>query len=296
MIEQLLRLLFVGASAFAAWLFVYVLFSMLLQVMEWLYQRRKPMWLRMAEHSRVHLRPKQVESNQVARLALLILACGLALKAGLTGGILIALYLFVIGIALYLYLGQHAASLSREQISGSIGELVAAYYSGFLVMSTVFNALAEAAKTITNPQLQGAVQHSLDAFAAGRTTQQALDQLVSEVGDPYVAQFAFILQHTSESNQTEILAALQSLGKRLDQRQRLKDRSRVALALVSGTVRFLQSANGAVIALAVLVPFWWNFYASSISHQGLLMIGATIALVGSWYFENQLQQLRERVL
>ncbi len=45
----------------------------------------------------------------------------------------------------------------------------------------------------------------------------------------------------------------------------------MALALVRGTVHFLQSANGVVIALAVVAPFWW-------------------------YFENQLQQLRERVL
>jgi hypothetical protein len=104
------------------------------------------------------------------------------------------------------------------------------------------------------------------------------------------------LRHTSESNQKEILNTLRELSNRLDQRKRLKDRSRVALALVSGTVRFLQAANGAVMALAVLASFWWDFYSSSISRQALLMIGGTIAILGSWYFENQLTQLRERVL
>jgi hypothetical protein len=120
--------------------------------------------------------------------------------------------------------------------------------------------------------------------------------MVAETRDPYLGQLAFILRHASESNQTEILGALRELSERLDERSRLKDKSRVALALVNGTVRFLQAANGVVIALAVLVPFWWQYYAGAFSHQAILMIGATVALGGSWYFEQQLARIRERVL
>ena len=296
MFESLLHLVFISASVIAASIFVFLALSTVGQFVRWFLLRRKPWWLRTARGTRETAKISGMPSNQMTRLALLCAIIGLAAKAVLTGGLLIGAYLVIVGVALYLFLGRQAYSTAREQISNSIGELVAAYYSSYLVVPTVFNALAEAARTITNPQLQSAVQRTLDAFGAGRTTEEALNQLVAEVRDPYIAQLVFILRHTSESNQTEILAALQSLGKRLDQRKRLKDRSRVALALVSGTVRFLQSANGAVIALAVLAPFWWDFYASSISHQSLLMIGATIALMGSWYFENQLQQLRERVL
>ena len=50
------------------------------------------------------------------------------------------------------------------------------------------------------------------------------------------------------------------------------------------------------MSLAALATFWWNFYSSSVSHEGLLMIGGTIAILGSWCLENQLTQLRERVL
>jgi hypothetical protein len=217
-------------------------------------------------------------------------------KAALTAGLLVAIFLIAMGCALYLYLGQRAGSMAREQVTDAVGELIAAYYSAYLVIPTVFGALSEAIKTQTNPFLQNAVQHALDAFGTGKTAEEVLDQLDREVQNPYLSQFVFILRHTSESNQKEILNTLRDSSNRLDQRKRLKDRSRVALALVSGTVRFLQAANGAVMALAVLAPFWWNFYASSVSRQALLMIGATIALLGSWYFENQLTQLRERVL
>jgi hypothetical protein len=221
---------------------------------------------------------------------------GLGLKAALTGGILVAVFLIALGVAMYLYLGQRAGSMAREQVTDAVSELISAYYSAYLVIPTVFGALSEAIKTQTNPFLQSAVQRALDAFGTGKTSEEVLDQLDREVQNPYLSQFAFILRHTSESNQKEILNTLRDLSNRLDQRKRLKDRSRVALALVSGTVRFLQAANGAVMALAILAPFWWDFYASSISRQSLLMIGGTIAILGSWYFENQLTQLRERVL
>ena len=297
MFESIVRILFDGASALAAGLFVYVALSVFVGFGQWVFQRRRPKWLRQLERQQKHLQavyPKK--GNNISRTVILGLAVGLGVKAALTGGILIAIFFIGLGLALYLYLGQRAGSMAREQVTDAVGDLIAAYYSAYLVIPTVFGALSEAIKTQTNPFLQNAVQHALDAFGTGKTAEEVLDQLDREVQNPYLSQFVFILRHTSESNQKEILNTLRDLSNRLDQRKRLKDRSRVALALVSGTVRFLQAANGAVMALAVLAPFWWNFYASSVSRQALLMIGGTIALLGSWYFENQLTQLRERVL
>jgi hypothetical protein len=297
MVESLIRILFDGATALAAGLFAYVALSGLVSFAQWAFRRRRPKWLQQMERQQKHLQsvnPKQ--GNSIRRIVILGLAVGLGVKAALTGGLLVAIFLIAMGCAFYLYLGQRAGSLAREQVTDAVGELIAAYYSAYLVIPTIFGALSEAIKTQTNPFLQNAVQHALDAFGTGKTAEEVLDQLDREVQNPYLSQFVFILRHTSESNQKEILNTLRDSSNRLDQRKRLKDRSRVALALVSGTVRFLQAANGAVMALAVLAPFWWNFYASSVSRQALLMIGGTIALLGSWYFENQLTQLRERVL
>ena len=237
-----------------------------------------------------------VKQNNLSRIAILGLALGLAFKAAVTGGILVGVFLGVVGVALHTYFGKRATFVAREQVTDAVAELIAAYYSAYLVIPTVFGALSEAIKNQTNPFLQIAVQRALDAFGTGRTAEEVLDQLDREVQNPYLSQFAFILRHTSESNQREILNTLRDLGNRLDQRKRLKDRSRVALALVSGTVRFLQAANGGVITLAVLASFWWAFYSASVSHQAMLMIGGTFVLLGSWYFENQVFQLRERVL
>jgi len=297
MFESLIRILFDGASALAAGLLVYVALSVFVSFGMWVFQRRRPRWLQQMERQQKRLQsvnPKQ--GNSISRIVILGLAVGLGVKAALTGGLLVAIFLIAMGCALYLYMGQRQGSMAREQVTDAVGELIAAYYSAYLVIPTVFGALSEAIKTQTNLFLQNAVQHALDAFSTGKTAEEVLDQLDREVQNPYLSQFVFILRHTSESNQKEILNTLRDLSNRLDQRKRLKDRSRVALALVSGTVRFLQAANGAVMALAVLAPFWWNFYASSVSRQALLMIGGTIALLGSWYFENQLIQLRERVL
>lgn len=296
MFESLVRILFDGASALAAGLIVYVVLSGIAGFGQWIYQRRRPRWLQQLERQQKPLQSGNTQQGNLGRTVILSFAVGLGLKAALTGGILVAVFLICLGLALYFYLGQRAGSMAREQVTDAVSELVAAYYSAYLVIPTVFGALSEANKTQTNLFLQGAVQRALDAFGAGKTSEEVLEQLDREVQNPYLSQFAFILRHTSESNQKEILNTLRDLSNRLDQRKRLKDRSRVALALVSGTVRFLQAANGAVMALAVLAPFWWDFYASSVSRQALLMIGGTIAILGSWYFENQLTQLRERVL
>ncbi len=296
MFELFTRLLFDGASALAAGLTVYVVLSTMLNVAQRIYQRRRPHWLRQLQRPYKPLPAARARQSNVGRLILLGAATGLALKAAVTGGALVAIFLLVVGLALYVYLGRRTSSMAREQVTDAVGELIAAYYSAYLVIPTVFGALAEAVKTQTNPFLQDATQRALDAFGTGKTTEQVLEQLEHEIQNAYLSQFTFILRHTSESNQKEILNTLRDLGHRLEQRKRLKDRSRVALALVSGTVRFLQAANGAVMALAVLAPFWWDFYSSSISRQALLMMGGTIALLGSWYFENQLMQLRERVL
>ncbi|CAG0947247.1 hypothetical protein ANRL1_03861 [Anaerolineae bacterium] len=296
MFESVLQWLFISASALAAGLGGYVGLSALASIAQWVYRRRRPNWLRQLEKQQSALPKLVVKQNSLGRFIILGAALGLALKAAITGGLLVAIFLTAVGIALYLYTGTRSTSIAREQITDAVGELIAAYYSAYLVIPTVFGALAEAAKTQTNPFLQNAVQRALDAFGTGKTGEEVLEQLDREVQNPYLSQFAFILRHTSESNQKEILNTLRELSNRLDQRKRLKDRSRVALALVSGTVRFLQAANGAVMALAVLASFWWDFYSSSISRQALLMIGGTIAILGSWYFENQLTQLRERVL
>lgn len=296
MFESFLRLVFIGASALAAGLGIYVALSTITNLVGWIYQRRRPAWLRQLETRQKQLQTIAPKGNNLGRFVILGIAVGLAIKAVLTGGFLVAVFLVAVGMALYFYLGTRATSRAHEQVTDAVGELVAAYYSAHLVIPTVFGALAEALKTQTNPILKAALERALAAFGTGKLTEEVLDQLEQEVHNPYLSQFTFILRHASESNQKEILNTLRDLTNRLEQRKRLKDRSKVALALVSGTVRFLQAANGAVMALAVLAPFWWDFYASSISRQSLLMIGGTIALLGSWYFENQLTQLRERVL
>lgn len=296
MFESFLRLVFIGASALAAGLGIYVALSTITNLVGWIYQRRRPAWLRQLETRQKQLQTIAPKGNNLGRFIILGIAVGLAIKAVLTGGFLVAVFLVAVGMALYFYLGTRATSFAHEQVTDAVGELVAAYYSAHLVIPTVFGALAEALKTQTNPILKAALARALATFGTGKLTEDVLDQLEQEVHNPYLSQFTFILRHGSESNQKEILNTLRDLTNRLDQRKRLKDRSKVALALVSGTVRFLQAANGAVMALAVLAPFWWDFYSSSISRQSLLMIGGTIALLGSWYFENQLTQLRERVL
>ena len=304
MFELLVHSTFVATSMLAAGLIVYVSLFSVVQILRWVVARRQPQWLR-AVHS---LRDRAFEpvtggkTNTLPRWFALVLAWGLAVKALLTGGWLVGAYLIAVGIALFAYLSRRDTAGGRETITDAVGEFVSAYYSAHLVTPTVFGALDEALKTLEGSkepghvQLARAVKRTVDAFHSGKLTEEALGQMVAETRDPYLGQLAFILRHVSKSNQKEIVMALRDLSERLEQRMRLKDKSRVAFALVNGTVRFLQAANVTVIALAVLASFWWNYYAGPVSHQVILIGAATLAFSGSWYFEEQLRQIRERVL
>ena len=137
---------------------------------QWIYQRRRPRWLRQLEGQRKPLPPLYQKRGDVGRLLILSAAVGLALKAALTGGVLVSIFLGAVGAALYFYTGTRATSLAHEQVTDGVGELVAAYYSAYLVIPTVFGALSEAIKTLTNPFLQSAVQRALDAFGTGKTS------------------------------------------------------------------------------------------------------------------------------
>lgn len=300
---EVLHLVFVVAVGSSAALLSYVTLSTLVSLGHWVIIRRTPLWLRTW---RGQMRQVQTRSSRrpIAWPQWLALAgaSALALKALSTGGVVVGLFLFLTGGGLYYLLGRHSQAASRHVITNAVGEFVTAFYSAFLISPTVFTAMQEAVRAIENSRQPGsreiylAAQQAIAAFNAGQLTDQALKQMIQRVRDPYLNQFAFIVRHAVAGNQQEILAALRDLSTRLEQRQRLYDRSKVSLALVSGTVRFLQAANAIVISLAVLAPFWWDYYSAYLSRQTLLVLVITAALGGSWYFEQQVEQLRQRVI
>ncbi|MCL4499303.1 MAG: hypothetical protein M1335_03545, partial [Chloroflexi bacterium] len=181
MFEPFIRLAFIGASALAAGLGIYVLLSVTANLAGWIYQRRRPTWLRQLETRQKQMQVFSPKQSSLGRLVILGIAVGLAIKAVLTGGFLVAVFLVAVGMALYIYLGTRATSLAHEQVTDAVGELVAAYYSAHLVIPTVFGALSEALKTQTNPILQAALERALAAFGTGKLTEDVLDQLEQEV-------------------------------------------------------------------------------------------------------------------
>ncbi len=112
MFELFTRLLFDGASALAAGLTVYVALSTMLNVAQRIHQRRRPQWLRQLQRPDTPLPAARAKQSNVGRLILLGAATGLALKAAVTGGALVALFLLVVGLALYVYLGRRTSSMA----------------------------------------------------------------------------------------------------------------------------------------------------------------------------------------
>ncbi len=107
MFESVIRLLFVGASGIAGGLGAFVVLSAFINFARWVVERRRPRWLQIVmARSRPSIKTVTPQSSGFTRWILLGLAAGLAFKAALTGGVLIAIFLAALGLALYFWFSR----------------------------------------------------------------------------------------------------------------------------------------------------------------------------------------------
>jgi len=225
----------------------------------------------------------------------LIAGLGLVLAAkALADAPLVAAYLAGAGLVMARYLSRAQARGAQALLTAQVGDLVSAYRSVYLVNPALFPALEEAARNLDEP-LKNMLQRAIQANQM-RIPPERIFADLRRVGNPYLNQFLFILERAPESDAAAVSAALAELEARLRQRAHLQGRAKVALAMLSGTVRFLQGANLAAILIALWLPLFWNFYASSLQRQGIFLAAVTAVLVGSVYFDQELAKLQERVL
>jgi len=105
-----------------------------------------------------------------------------------------------------------------------------------------------------------------------------------------------IVAWAEQAGMEQAVEALEGLHKRLAARRDLRRRSKVALALTSGTARFFQAANAAAVLSVAFVPFIQRFYTQSAARQLLFVIIATWPLLGALYMESEMGRLKEQVV
>ncbi|MBU0494228.1 MAG: hypothetical protein KKB13_20460 [Chloroflexi bacterium] len=205
---------------------------------------------------------------------------------------LIALGLVLAGITITAYLGPRTRLSARAVVSDQVRILVEEVRAQYALTPMPFHCLAAAAPECPEP-LRGLLERAVQHYQMQTDATRALDTLVASSGDnAYLAYLAYILREAARAGQEEVLGALHSLEGRLRDRERLQQRSRVVLRMVSITIRTLQGALVAALAVAIMVPLFADFFYSSLGRQVIYVLVLGGAVANSLYFDYESERLK----
>jgi len=226
--------------------------------------------------------------------ALLPLAGGvlLALKAASSEAYIVSFYFLIVGGIVAFYLGSRER---KPRIEEQVEELVVRLFSIWSTKPQLFAALDEVAGDIEEP-LRGWARRAVGSYRLGVPVGRIWRRMKEEAEDPYLRQLVDILSWAEEAGMEEVREGLQGLEEKLRARKDLRRRAKVSLAMVSGTTRFFQAADGAAVILAILFPYLWSFYSETPARQLLFCLLATWFLAGAFYMQSEMERVKERVL
>ena len=93
-----------------------------------------------------------------------------------------------------------------------------------------------------------------------------------------------------------VVDEVQRIEDDLKERDRLAGQARASLALIKGTVKFLQAANLAAVAAAIALPMWRDFFTSTLQRRGTFLAATAFMVLASLYFDQEIGLQEEKAL
>ncbi|MBM3134052.1 MAG: hypothetical protein FJZ89_01945 [Chloroflexi bacterium] len=211
-----------------------------------------------------------------------------------TPPILVCGYLLAAGVLISIYLIR-SRGLPRGQLDRQVGQLVASYRSIYQLKPTLFSALDEAKSKVDEP-LRGYVTAAVQAFYITARPDKALEELRRRANNPYINQFIYILRMGELGRKETVLQALDDLGERLRRAEDLRRESEVSLTVITSQTRIIQAISLFIVFVIALIPQLRSAYTISWGRQLLFIVVASIGVLTSYYIEQQVSKLKERIL
>lgn len=163
--------------------------------------------------------------------------------------------------------------------------------SVFTAGQSVFAALAAVAEYLDPGPLRLAVEAATRQYRADFDGRAALASLIA-LRWPHVTQLVLILAQVNQADEQTVRDALSDLESRLRTAGRVRDRANTVLVLSRLTLRVLQAANLAALAMVTILPTWRAFYLAN----PLTLIGVTaLGVLSSAYFASELNRLATEI-
>ena len=254
-------------------------------------QRR---WQRQA---RWLLRPgSQLPASTLSRGSALISAVwGTPIGLGALGGLVVG-SLWLANPVLSMWFGVFGGGIGwlvtlsrpaqREDLR-AVELFVGTLRSVFGVGQSVFAALSITAEYLEASPLRTAVEAAARQYRTDLDSHAALARLTA-LRWPHLDRLVIVLEQVGQADERTVRDTLTDLEQRVRAAGRVRDRANTVLVLSRLTLRVLQAANLAALALVTLLPTWRAFYLDN----PLALIGVTaLGLVSSGYFAGELNRL-----
>jgi hypothetical protein len=173
--------------------------------------------------------------------------------------------------------------------------LVASFRSIYQLKPTIFSALDEAKSKVDEP-LRSYVTAAVQAFYITARQDKALEELRRRADNPYINQFIYILRMSELGRKETVLQALDDLGERLRRAEDLRRESEVSLTVITSQTRIIQGISLFIVFVIALIPQLRSAYTISWGQQLLFIVIASIGVLTSYYIEQQVSKLKERIL
>ncbi|MBU1747411.1 MAG: hypothetical protein KKA73_06960 [Chloroflexi bacterium] len=216
---------------------------------------------------------------------------------------LIAAFLLGSSAVVAVYLARRGATLRQRRITDQVAALVPGVRSRYAATPSLREALAGTLDQASSrgvaeigapvrPALAWAL--SASAVTGGPPLPEALFQAARQVRNESLRQLALVFWHQGRPDDT--LQGLDFLADLLARRQLLHGEADGDLMALKLTARVLMGFCLLTVGLVLAVPWWFDFYTSTLSRQGLFMGLGALALGVSLYFDRQLLALEERLV
>jgi hypothetical protein len=212
-----------------------------------------------------------------------------------TPPILICGYILVVGVLFSLYLIRRSQGLTRGQLDRQVAQLVDSFHSIYQLKPSIFSALDEAKSKVDEP-LRGYVTAAVQAFYITARPDKALEELRRRANNPYIDQFIYLLRISELGRREAVLKSLDDLSERLRRADNLRRDSEVNLTVITSQTRIIQVISLVIVLIIAVIPMLRSVYTVSWGRQLLFIAVASIGVLTSYYIEQQVSSLKERIL
>jgi len=215
--------------------------------------------------------------------------------AALMRDILLSPYLALLGIGLSWYLRLRRTRKVQSSLTAQTRDLVVLFRSRFAVGESPFSVLSEIQGDLPPGAVRDAVGQAVNTYQSSGSVDKALTPLRG-MNNAHLARLGMILEASSTASTEAVVDEVKHIEDDLKARDRLAGQARASLALLKGTVRFLQSVNGAAILATVALPMWRDFFTSTLQRRGTFLAATLFVLLASMYFDQEIGMQEEKTL